>query len=292
MSQIRHLRALQAFNTAATFQNLSHAAGALSVTQGAVSRQIKQLEEHLGVTLFRRTSNGVVKTETGERLHIVTQQAFGVLELGLGEIRQPPNKRSLTISMASALAIKWLVPRLPMFRSQHPRLEIFLDTSDNIVDLSDSDVDVALRFTKPQSDDLFREVIVAEALIVVASPRLVEGIARPMPAEDICRLPILSDNFDPQWPKWAEAAGQQMADSSLKPGIRFKDSAVMLSAAIDGQGVALARKLLVADDLAAGRLVQLDETEIPLERSLSFVCRQRDKDHPNLRKLRNWLHTL
>jgi len=66
----------------------------------------------------------------------------------------------------------------------------------------------------------------------------------------------------------------------------------MIAAAIDGQGVALARKLLVADDLAAGRLVQLDKSEIPLERALSFVCRQRDKDHPNLRKLRKWLHTL
>ncbi len=292
MSQIRHLRALQAFDTAATFQNLSRAGDALSVTQGAVSRQIKQLEGYLGVTLFRRTSNGVIKTETGERLHIVTRQVFGVLERGLGEIRQPPNKRSLTISLAPALAIKWLVPRLSMFRSQHPRLDIFLDTSDNIVDFTDSDVDAALRFTKPQSDDLFRELIVAEALIVVASPRLVEGIPRPMLAKDICRLPILNDDFDPQWPQWAEAAGQQLTGNCLKPDIRFKDSAVMISAAIDGQGVALARKLLVADDLAAGRLVQLDESEISLERSLSFVCRQRDKDHPNLCKLRNWLHTL
>ncbi len=233
-----------------------------------------------------------MKTETGERLHLVTQQAFGVLERGLGEIRQPADKRSLTISLASALAIKWLVPRLPMFRSLHPRLDIFLDTSDNIVDFADSDVDAALRFTKPLSDGLFRELIVVEALIVVASPRLVESIALPMLAKDICRLPILSDDFDPQWPKWAEVAGIQMTDNCLKPDIRFKDSAVMISAAIDGQGVALARKLLVADDLAAGRLVQLDETEIPLERSLSFVCRQRDKDHPNLRKLRNWLHSL
>ena len=86
--------------------------------------------------------------------------------------------------------------------------------------------------------------------------------------------------------------GKEVDEICLKPDIRFKDSAVMISAAIDGQGVALARKLLVGDDLTAGHLVRLDNTEILLGRCLSFVCRQRDKDRPNLRKLREWLHTL
>ena len=292
MGQIRHLRALQAFDSAATYLNLSRAAEALSVTQGAISRQIKQLEEYLGATLFRRTSNGVTKTEAGERLHAMTRQAFTALEIGVNEVRQSPDRQSLTISLPASLATKWLVPRLPMFRSQHPRLEIFLDTSDNLVDFASSDVDAALRFAKPQADGLFREQIASETLIVVASPRLVGSVARPMLPDKICRLPILSDDFDPRWPEWADMVGKEVDEICLKPDIRFKDSAVMISAAIDGQGVALARKLLVGDDLTAGRLVRLDDTEILLGRCLSFVCRQRDKDRPNLRKLREWLHTL
>lgn len=291
MTQIRHLRALQAFDEAANRENLSRAADALLVTHGAVSRQIKQLEEYLGVTLFQRTASGVTKTEAGERLHALTRQVFPVLNAGLRDIRQPRNKRSITISLASSLATKWLVSRLPMFRKKHPELEIFLDTSDDVIDFADSDVDAALRFAKPRSDGLFWEHIAEETLVVVASPQLATGFKRPMSPTEICELPILSDTFDPRWNQWAERAG--IADvGQLKPDIQFSDSAVMILAAIDRQGVALARKLLVSDDLQAGRLVRLDGVEIPLDRSLNLVCRTRDKDRPNLQKLRAWLHSL
>ena len=291
MTQIRHLRALQAFDEAANHENLSRAADALSVTHGAVSRHIKQLEEHLGLTLFQRTASGVIKTEAGERLHALTGQVFPVLDVGLRDIRQPRDKRSITISLASSLATKWLVPRLPMFRTRHPDLEIFVDTSDDIIDFAGSDVDAALRFAAPRSDNLYWEQIAEETLVVVASPQLVKTSSKPMPPAEICKLPILSDNFDPRWPQWAERAGLT-DDERLRPDVRFSDSAVMILAAIDRQGVALARKLLVIDDLQAGRLIRLDDIEIPLDRSLNFVCRMRDKDRPNLRKLRNWLHSL
>ena len=291
MSQIRHLRALHAFDETAKYGNISRAAEALSVTHGAVSRQIKQLEEYLGSTLFQRTANGVVKTEAGERLHRVTGQVFPLLDAGLREIKHPGDKRSITISLASSLATKWLVSRLPMFRFKHPELEIFLDTSDEIIDFANSEVDAALRFAAPRSDGHYWEWIADETLIVVASPELVKEFSKPMLPEEICKLPILSDNFDPKWLEWAKRAGLT-GEECLSPDIRFNDSAVMILAAIDRQGVALVRKLLVNDDLETGRLVRLDDVELPLDRSLNFVCRMRDKDRPNTRKLRTWLNSL
>ncbi len=292
MSKIRHLRALQAFDSAAAYQNLSRAADALSVTQGAVSRQIKQLEDYLGIALFRRTSNGVVKTAAGERLHLLTGEVFARLENGLAEFIEPKDTRSLTISLTSSLATKWLVSRLPMFRSQYPLVEIFLDTSDELIDFETSEVDAALRFTIPQADGLFWEQITTEALVVVASPNLIKNMSQPLTAEEICQLPILADDFDNKWPEWLNIIGHKVVDDYLKPDIRFKDSTVMISAVINGQGIALARELLVADDLAMGLLVRLDEIQVPLKRTLSFVCRRRDKVSPNLIKLRKWLATI
>ncbi|TQV87019.1 LysR substrate-binding domain-containing protein [Aliikangiella coralliicola] len=289
MSKIRHLRALQAFDSAATHRSLSRAAEELSVTQGAVSRQIKQLEEYLGVKLFKRTSTGVEKTLAGDKLHLMTGQAFTLLEKGLIEFVQPKTNKSLTISLTSSLATKWLVPRLSSFRAQNPQVEIFLDTSDELIDFDISEVDAALRFAIPENNGLFWEQLTAESLIVVASPNLVTDKTLPLTPKEICQLPILVDDFDDRWLDWLAIVGHDVSGNYLKPDMRFKDSTVMISAVINGQGIALARELLVADDLAEGLLVRLDDVQVPLDRSLNFVCRQRDKASPNLVKLRKWL---
>ena len=116
MKPIRHLRALQAFDAAATTSNLSKAAKILGVTHGAVSRQIKQLEQYVGLSLFDRNPSGVTKTSAGNQLHVATSQSFSILEAGLQNIGPARDHRSVTISVSMSLVIKWLVPRLPEFR--------------------------------------------------------------------------------------------------------------------------------------------------------------------------------
>ena len=291
MSEVRHLRALQAFDTAASLSSLSRAAESLGVTHGAVSRQIKQLELYLGVHLLLRRPNGVEKTAAGEQLHRSTRQAFSALQIGLRGVKRARDARSITISLSASLATKWLVSRLPAFRARHPGIALFLDTNDEVIDFDDSDVDAALRYGVPNWGHLHWERLVDEDLIVVAAPTLVAQERLPMAPAAIARLPLIHDHFDPAWDKWADAVG--LDRSHLGPvDLKYRDSAVLITAAIDGQGAALARRLLVADDLAAGRIVRLDDTAIAQDRALYFVCRSGDQDRAAIRSLRNWLFSL
>jgi len=291
MEPVRHLRALQAFDAAASVSSLSKAAKILGVTHGAVSRQIKQLEQYLGLTLLNRRPNGVEKTSAGDRLHIATRQAFTALEAGILNVKRVRDNRSITISLSVSLAIKWLVPRLPDFREKFPDIAVYLDTNDDVIDLDNSEVDVALRFGVPDWSDLHCELLVDEDLIVVASPSLVSGENFPMTPESIVRFPLLHDEFNPAWDKWAGLVG---LGSSLVSSaeVNFMDSAVLITAAIDGQGVALARQFLLNDDLNAGRIIRLDDTAILLDSSLYFVCRNGDQDREPIRSFRDWLFSL
>lgn len=286
MSKVRHLRALQAFDAAASRLNLSKAAEDLGVTHGAVSRQIKQLEQYLGVALLRRRSTGVELTDAGVRLHLATQQAFATLEQGIGATRRTRQRRSITISLSSSLAIKWLVPKLPEFRERHPGIPIYLDTDDRLVDFTENEIDLALRYGGGRPGDLHCERLVGEHLVVVAAPALVPNGAT-TPAS-IAELPLLHDRFHPHWDTWAKEAGLRAQNLQVKSS-ELPDSAVLIAAAIDRQGAILVRQILVQDDLNAGRLVFLSDVTVDQGRALHLVCRQGDQHTLPISALRAWL---
>ncbi len=288
---VRHLRGLQAFDVAATCGSLSKAAEELGVTHGAISRQIKLLEDHLDVSLFHRRPNGVEITEQGLHLHEATRQSFQLLREGVRRVKRAEDNQSITISLSASLATKWLVSRLPAFREANPGLAIYLDTNDEIIDMQNSQVDVALRYGRPDWRRLHYELFLREELVVVAAPRYVDGHSTPMNPETISLLPRLSDEFNPAWDRWAADNGLDPAGLAA-PAVRFADSAVLITAAIDGQGAALVRRLLVEDDLSAGRLIRLDRTVTASDRSLYFVCRSGDRNRAPVRRFRNWLFSL
>lgn len=288
MENLRHLRALQAFDETATHSSLSRAADALNVTHGAISRQIKLLELHLGVTLFHRRPNGVELTKAGERLHQSTRGAFSTLQLGVMEVKRLHHRQSITVSLSTSLALKWLVPLLSSFQQEHPGIALLLDTNDAFADFDASEVDVALRFGEPSWDGLYHEQIRQEELVVVAAPSLVDQTRVPMRAQDVASLPLLHDAFNVGWESWAAQVGLS-SDRINAQSIKYVDSAVLLEAAIDGQGVALARHLLAARDLELGRLIRLDETRVPLDRGLYFVCRPGDQERVTVRIFKKWL---
>lgn len=288
MTDVRHLRALQAFDLAATQSNLSKAADLLGVTHGAVSRQIKQLEQYLGVSLLRRLPNGVEMTKAGAQLHMATREAFSALELGIQSTKRARHQRTVTISLSTSLAIKWLVPKLPAFRAEHPGIALYLDTDDEMVDFGQGEVDVALRYGIPNWEGLHCERLMDEDLVVVAAPSLIAANEPPLTPKAITRLPLLHDQFNPGWEVWAETVGLERSRVTTAD-VRFCDSAVLITAAIDGQGVILARQLLIADDLAAGRLVRLDDTTIPQDRALYFVCRTGDQGRIPISLVQDWL---
>ncbi len=288
---LRHLRALQAFDETATHSSLSKAADALNVTHGAISRQIKLLELHLGVTLFHRRPNGVELTKAGERLYHSTRGAFSALQLGVAEVKRLHHRQSITVSLSTSLALKWLVPLLGSFQQDHPGIALLLDTNDAFADFDTSEVDVALRFGEPGWDGLYHEQIRQEDLIVVAAPSLVGKTRLPMRPEDVADLPLLHDAFNVGWESWAAQVGLN-PDQINAQSIKYVDSAVLLEAAIDGQGVALARHLLAERDLNLGRLIRLDESRVPLDRGLYFVCRPGDQERVTVRIFKKWLMSL
>ncbi|MES0827458.1 LysR substrate-binding domain-containing protein [Ruegeria sp. SCP11] len=291
VENLRHLRALQAFDETATHSSLTKAADVLNVTHGAISRQIKLLELHLGVTLFHRRPNGVELTTAGERLHQSTRGAFSALQLGVMEVKRLHHRQSITLSLSTSLALKWLVPLLNSFQKEHPGIALLLDTNDAFADFDTSEVDVALRFGKPAWEGLYHEQIRQEELIVVAAPSLVEKVPLPMRADDVADLPLLHDAFNVGWESWAAQVGLS-ADRINSQSIKYVDSAVLLEAAIDGQGVALARHLLAERDLELGRLIRLDKSRVPLDRGLYFVCRHGDQERVSVRIFKKWLMSI
>lgn len=289
VEQLHHLRALQAFDEAAKQASFSKAADRLRVTHGAVSRQIKLLEAYLGVTLFHRSTGGVELTAKGAQLLQSTRPAFATLQKGVSDVKRQHIRQSLKLSLPNAVALKWLVPRLPSFHKSHPDIALYLDTADTLTDFDTSDVDVALRFGVPEWDGLYAEKIVDEALITVASPALVGDAPLPMAAKDIASLPLLHHDYHQGWDRWARIAGLPPEEIPHGNKIKFSESAALLEAALNRQGVALARQLLAAGDVDSGRLVRLDDSLIPLDSGLYFVCRNGEQDRKEIRAFKKWL---
>ncbi len=151
-----------------------------------------------------------------------------------------------------------------------------------------SEVDLALRFGKPSWEGLYVEKIANEELIAVASPRLVKNENRPMSPEDIIRFPLLRDAYNEGWEKWADLTGIS-PDKLCVHSIQYFESAVLIEAAINQQGIALARRILVERDIKAGRLLHLNEISVALNRGLYFVCRSGDQNRPVVSAFKEWL---
>ena len=200
--------------------------------------------------------------------------------------QKPDN--AISVSLATSLALKWLVPRLPNFRALHPDISILLDTNDAVVDLRDGTIDVALRFGTGNWKGVHAQRLTDEALVAVASPTLVSA---PVTNErDLLDLPLLHDDYNPGWERWFQTAGL-IEDGEILPGDRYRDTGVLIAAALDGQAAILVRRLLAIDDLNAGRLVQLSERTVPLEQAIYFVCREGDQGRPVVRRFHSWLRT-
>lgn len=282
------LRAIQAFDAVARHSSFSRAADALAVTHGAVSRQIRGLEEQLGSTLFHRTARGAALTEDGKVLFRASREAFTALETGIAALEQRKADQTVTLSLTTSLAMKWLLPRLPDFRARHPEIAILLDTNDAPVDFTEKTVDAALRYGKGDWSGLHIGLLAREELVPVAAPGLIGDRPLPIEPSDLTRLPLIHDDYNPGWERWLERAGAALGGKTL-PGDRYGDTGLLIAAALDGQAVALVRRLLAADDLAAGRLVQISDLTLPLERAVYFVCRAGDETRPAVAALQDWL---
>jgi LysR family glycine cleavage system transcriptional activator len=286
------LNALRAFEAAGRHLSFTRAAQELHVTPAAVSHQIKSLEHYLHVRLFRRRAEGLRLTEAGARALPGVTAGFDQLARAVEGLRAAEAQRPLAVSAAPSFAAKWLVSRVEGFRHLHGG-EIRLDATERLADLRQDDFDIGIRYGSGEYPGLHVERVTAQAVFPVCAPSVANG-ARPLrePVDlrhhtlihvDWARRGITA----PDWPRWLASAG--VAGVDARSGPRFGQQSMAVQAAVAGHGVALGSAVLVADDLAAGRLVKPFEHTLYGDHTYYLVCLPEDAETPRIRLFRDWL---
>jgi len=250
------LNALRAFEAAARLNSISQAANELHVTHGAVSRQVRSLEEHLGVALFSKEGRGLKLTDAGIRLRDVSAELFNRLRSTCAELQQGQADAPFVLACPGSLLARWFIPRLDRLNRELPELRLQLSASEGELDPRRSGVDATLWFAEPPwPADMQVFELAAERIGPVLSPRYAQFAAlHQAPAAALLGEPLLHTSSRPQaWPSWATSNG--LDASALKLGQGFEHLYYLLEAAAAGLGVAIAPQQLVTDDLAGGRLV-------------------------------------
>jgi LysR family glycine cleavage system transcriptional activator len=285
------LNALKVFEVAATLGNFTRAAEVLNVTQSAVSRQVRQLEDQLGEALLLRCHHQLHMTDAGRLLLAALQQSFDRIELAVRGIMQKQHLNRLHVNAPPTFALRWLLPRLKRFRGRYPRLEISV-TSALCDSLTESGMlDCAIRFGNGEWNDLDESLLMHEQHIAVCSPALLRG--RPCARVDLRELPLLHvlaahDKRYMTWPHWIDAAGLGKVD--ISQGYEFDLLEMAIRAAIDGLGITIADRHMVAQELADGRLVQFRSAQVEGHQSYWFVTRRGQVASPAVEQFRAWLY--
>jgi LysR family glycine cleavage system transcriptional activator len=281
------LNALRSFDAAARHQSFTRAAEELCVTQGAVSHQVKALETGLGLQLFKRERNGLVITEAGRDYLTVVRDVFDQLELATDRLLQRQRSGTITLSTSPDFAAKWLVSRLGRFAEAYPEIELKLAALMHRVDFAREDVDLAIRHGDGRWPELDAVNLSDEELFPVCSPSLMTvrgGLHEP---EDVLKFPLLHLDDRRDWSRWLAAAGHS-GEGQLHGPI-LNHASMLVDAAIEGQGIALARTMLAANDLIAQRLVRPFRAAIPLRNTYWIVCPKVTRSLPKIVAFRDWL---
>jgi LysR family glycine cleavage system transcriptional activator len=279
------LETFRFFEAAARHLSFTEAAEEMHVTHGAVSQRIKRLEEHLGMSLFRRSGRRMLLTDEGRRLLERVRTAIGELAEGVEAIRSSNKERILTISMMPAFATYWLLPRLAKFIERHPDIEVNIRASLSLTDFTRDEVDMAIRFGPGTWPGLTSIKLYDEELVPVCSPAF-RGGRLPRSPGNLLKMPLLHDERQP-WSLWFKAVGLEYRDPGEGP--RYSEQAILLAAAIAGLGVALARALFVQADLESGRLVRLFPHSVRTKFSYFIVYPQRSEPLGKVQAFQQWL---
>jgi len=295
MSNLPPMNALRAFEAAARRGGFARAAAELNVTPAAVSQQIRNLEEFLGVKLFHRDGRSMELTEAGaaglERLGA----AFELMGEAAEAMRQRSSSTRVHVSAPPAFAAKWLAPRLGRFEVLRPDIELWISADDSFVDLDAGRADLAVRYGAGGYRGLHVERLLGERIAPVCAPGLFADAA-PVSAAELARAPLLHD-ISPEsaedgadWASWFSA--QNAADADTSGGGRFDQAALVLEAAAAGRGVALGRRALVHDDVVSGRLVTvIPDGGVALATGYYVITSRARRASPEATAFIDWLKT-
>jgi LysR family glycine cleavage system transcriptional activator len=281
------LNSLKAFEAAARSESFTRAAEELCVTQGAVSHQVKALEATLGIKLFSRERQRLIITDAGREYLVVIRDALDRIAAGTERVVERQNAGALTVSTSPDFAAKWLVNRLGRFAEAHPGIDLRVSATMHHVDFAREDVDVAVRHGDGNWGGLDAIRLCSEELFPVCSPKLMSGRNRLTKPADLLKFPLLHLDDWKAWSKWLDAAG--VADFKMPRGPALNRASMLIDAAIDGQGVALARTALAASDLISGRLARPFDLGLKLSNTYWIVCPKATATKPKIVTFRDWL---
>lgn len=282
------LNALRAFEAVARLESVSRAATELHVTHGAVSRQVRTLEDALGAALFVRQGRGVALTPLGRRLHGAAAAAFDPLRTAWAELRRGPQQAPLVLGCPGSVLARWIIPRLDRLAHERPELQLHLSASETAPDAQLSGLDAALLIASPPwPQDWQVHVLAPERIGPVVGPRWpgADSLHGPSP-QALAAHPLLHTASRPQaWRDWAARVG--LDADGLRMGTGFEHLYYLLEAAVAGLGIAIAPEPLVADDIATGRLLApwgFVETDAQW-----VLCAPKRTANPRIDRLAEWL---
>jgi len=280
------LNALKAFEAAARHESFTRAAEELCVTQGAVSHQVKALEAELAIKLFNRERQRLIITEAGRDYLAVVRDALDRIAVGTERLLQRQNAGVLTVSTSPDFAAKWLVHRLGHFAEAHAGIDLRVSATMHHVDFAREDVDMAVRHGDGNWSGLDAVQLSSEQLFAICSPKLLTGRRLAKPA-DVLKFPLIHLDSRADWTKWLRVVG--IGDDNVRHGPVLNRASMVIDAAINGQGIALARTTLAAFDLINGRLVRPFAEALRLSKTYWIVCPKATSNVPKIATFRDWL---
>ncbi|MDX6083883.1 LysR substrate-binding domain-containing protein [Xanthomonas campestris pv. incanae] len=257
------LRAIQAFEAVARKENYADAALELNVTPAAIGQQVRALEAWLGAPLFLRLGNGSNRLSLTDNARAAVPEfteGLNRLDVGLRQLRQRGSRALVTVSASQAVVARWLLPRLHLFTTAHPDIDVRLDVSDSLCDIERGEADLGIRCGAGRWEGLTATELMDEEVFPVASPALLCH-GDPRSVEELAELTLIHDltlaqtTVFPTWSAWFEHQGYR--NDRATAGLKINSAAAVIQAALASQGVALARHRFVTNELRTGQLVRL-----------------------------------
>ncbi|HEV2503124.1 MAG TPA: transcriptional regulator GcvA [Mesorhizobium sp.] len=281
------LNALPSFEAAARHLSFSRAADELNVTHGAISRAVKNLEDQLGVQLFERATRSVRLTAVGEPYARAVRDVLDQLAIATASATSRHSNTTLNVSTSDGFAGKWLVPRLYRFHRAHGDIDVRVSTTGKLTNFRGDGIDIAIRYGTGDYPGLASEFLAGEEVFPVCSPKLLEGAHPLHEPEDLRHHTLIHDGYPIDWATWLASAEVEGVDP--RSGLTFDSASFAVESAVQGEGVVLGRTMLVAADLASGRLVRPFEHALKSLSSFYVVYLPDAIRQRKVRAFRDWL---
>ena len=277
------LSALRPFEAAARLESFSRAAEELHLTHGAISRQVRALEDHVGAELFTRHGKRVTLTASGRAFAERVRAALHEIQVAAEAVGSRRRENRLTVSVLPSFASRWLMPRLIGFMEAHPEIEVSVMATTALANFTTDEVDIGIRFGRGPYPPLVCEPFLDDEWFPVASPKL----KTPRHPRDLLHMRLIREDRD-YWDEWFVAAGVQL-EKPLAGGPYFNDATYSIQAAVRNEGIALARRSIIGEDLERGMLKRLFRIAVQTNERYWFVSPRELNELPKVRAFRDWV---